>query len=137
MELEDQVCSFEQAKKLIELEVAVDTTFYWDCFNFETPKLVYPKVEDIIAFYDYPESFYPAPTIAELGILLDGGYYAVTHWSIRRMRNSNWGLFNNRSFKNDPIYIYLYPKHGENLARAESLIWLIKNDRIIPGELKL
>jgi len=127
MKLEDQVCSFDQARKLTELGVTLDTTFHWECFNFETPKLAYLEAEDVIALYDYPESFYPALTVAELGVLLQP--YTV----VRNVDNGKiyWRLLDDYYLPKWESKAPLFYKDTEAEGRAEALIWLIENGYVM------
>jgi len=108
MKLEDQVCSFEQARKLTELGVTLDTTFHW-------------------------ESFYPALTVAELGVLLQP--YTV----VRNVDKGKiyWRLLDDYHLPRWESKAPLFYKDTEAEGRAEALIWLIENGYVKVESLKL
>jgi hypothetical protein len=145
MKIEDQVCSFEQAKRLYELGVG----FVWskDC-----PTWTWEYGDAIekwyVTAYEHDWAlqtdlvWYPAYTVAELGVLLpkevmfpcEGrGYY-------RGELTCYW-------FDGDWCADYTIPESTESLHthsaeteaqdRAAALIWLIENKHVDPKELKL
>jgi len=134
MKLEDQVCSYNQSLRLAKLGVKIETQFYWH----PVPTIDGDKIElwPSHMLMVKGHSGVAAPTVAELGVLLENNIYPY-RYHVRRMYNENWGCYDNRIYKDDPIFIYAEPKQGENLARAAALIWLIKNKYIDPKTLKL
>ena len=122
MKIKDQICSFEQAKKLLELGVKLNTLWsYWTPDGYENEKIVVYQAD----LYEHP--YYPAPTVAEFGVLL-GDFQVGFHW---------WDI--------KLYYVQLFldgilmecRKETEAQARAEALIWLIENRYIKPEDLKL
>ena len=133
---EKQVCSLDQAKKLVELGVVLDTYFIWEertvCGVNHT--VLKPRDEPAIE----PRAVYPAPNVAELGVLLtfivkhnhDLYWFYITksqdtwrmHW-----KTSSGILLTNEDFANK----------SEAQARAEALIWLLENGHLKPEDLKL
>jgi hypothetical protein len=123
MKLEDQVCSFEQAERLKNLIAALQTYF---CYSDTGRIFIREAFSDI-----FPEAiFYPAPTVAEFGVLL--GKYKVKG----NFYGKQWTLYQTEPFYFDLLDICPINTQ-EAQARAEALIWLIENDLLIPGELKL
>jgi hypothetical protein len=131
MKIEDQVCSLEQAKTLFKLGVNLKTVFrYGEWMDKSYHNIFYssrPKGNEFINGY----TFFPAPTVAELGVLLPQ-YVNVQETSLFLCQDKREGIF-----------IVWYPtlqtfsnKH-EAQARAAALIWLIDNDKINPKTLKL
>ena len=133
MKLDEQVCSYSQAKKLAQLGFTSTTQFYWitsESFGKTDPVLVSVQDQQTSA----EGSFYAAPTVAELGILLpteishedelyylqgtignrQGEFYYI--WFQSSLDNAEWELFPS------------IEKDTEAEARAEALIWLIEND---------
>lgn len=117
MKLEDQVCTFEQAKKLKELGIAQKS---WFCYSH----LLDEKNNPILAFKpttDNYEGDISALTVAELGNILDGA--AVSEMNI----SGKWIAY-------PPHYIYIdadtpmsFKCDTEASCRAMALIELIGN----------
>jgi hypothetical protein len=142
MKIEDQVCSFEQAKKLIDLGVVLDTTYYYytpDGYMNER-KLIHC---DYVPSNSNGYPYYPAPNVAELGVLIPKFVSIIgpddelwescmptTYWF-----DEQW----NMDFQWFETWESIYVVNGETeaQARAEALIWLINNNYIIQGDLKL
>ena len=129
MELEDQVCSFEQSKKLFELGILLPSAFSWcerkdSGANHLVKNHVQTSPEQGCRF-----NFYSAYTVAELGILL-GKHQTlkcIECWQICECYTYpilTFGMLDSNNF-------------SEAQARADALIWLIKNEYIKPGDLKL
>lgn len=75
MNLEQQVCSLELAKKLKELGVKQESLFYWlddrDCTEFECEDCKYKtSILNNISGLENDNSLYSAFTVAELGEML-------------------------------------------------------------------
>ncbi len=142
MRLEEQVCSMEQAKKLVDLGLQLSTCYYWleqGNVGMETQTLL--SESDITSIAD--AHFYPAPTVAELGILLpteitdeDEDYYL--QGSIGDRRGEFFYIWFQSALDN--IEWELFPaieKDTEAEARAEALIWLLENGMVKPENLRL
>jgi len=144
MRIEDQVCTFEQAEKLVELGVSLKTVYSWKDGSDQKGEKPAPKLMLSSKCHDRNNSrIYPAPTVAELGILLpteinleeedlylqgtignrQGEFYYI--WFQSSLDNVEWELF--PAIEEDT----------EAGARSESLIWLIENDYINAADLKL
>lgn len=88
MTLENQVCSLELAKKLFDLEVAQESLFCWEEYEYGTHEewKIIPTSEAT------PANYFSAFTVAELGEMLPKGYvsgisfyedeskHAICHW---------------------------------------------------------
>ena len=138
MKKEDQVCTLVQARKLVELDVKLSTLFYWVVGNDEPRLVSSDQVRDAMDVEKYP-----APTVAELGMLLpwqislededlylqgtignrQGEFYYI--WFQSSIDNVEWELF--------PAI----ERDTEAEARAEALIWLIENEFAKPAALVL
>jgi hypothetical protein len=130
MKIEDQVCSFEQAKKLHLLGLKVETihrhgewkdNIYHNLFSTRKPK-PFSKNNGF--------TYYPAPTVAELGVLL--GKYKLKE----NFYGKHWVLYQTEPFYFDLLDICPIDT-PEAQARAEALIWLIENGYIDPKTLTL
>jgi len=126
MKIEDMVCSFEQAEKLVKLGLHLKSTYFY----LSTTKELLPQ-KPIRA------PGYPAYTTAELGILLPK---IITVDEIKyfhsgsRMNNS--GLFS-MAYENDNQYLGTWMEVTEAQCRAECFICLLKNNYIKPENIKL
>lgn len=67
MNLENQVCSLENAKRLKELGLFIPSLFYWDYYGRTTDPVIKP-VEKLL--YDTRYEQIPAYTVAELGEII-------------------------------------------------------------------
>jgi len=123
MKQEDKVCTLEQAKKLVELDIVLKTEYHW---TENTHKEWYLNKVYNGCHKEFP-AFYPAPDVAELGVLLKG--YKVWINSV-----GYWQLTKGNHLKELKTFNY---KFTEAQARCEALIWLIENDYIKPENLKL
>lgn len=142
MKIEDQVAAFEQAKKLVALGVKIDTQFYW----VEAPSDLRDTALITKAQIDEADSMgwfnpIPAPTVAELGLLLP---------KEMRFKNIDGDIIGSLTFyffEGEWVTDYMLPDSGESLetfigrteaqARAEALIWLLENNYLNPKDLKL
>jgi hypothetical protein len=136
MELEKQCCTVEQAKELVRLGVKVETINIW----YFDPNLHEWKITGWETQYYWESSnltieWYPAPNVAELGVLLGdlqvlrvtkyGRNFKESYWAI-----SNWGMLLT-------IYLHCDVEKNENEMRARALIKLINDGEINPKELRL
>ena len=72
--MKDQVTSIEQSKRLIELEVPADkASMVWEWVSSAVDEINYElniwqgcKLDKILAYQEFPESFIPAFTVADL-----------------------------------------------------------------------
>lgn len=122
MKLEDQVCSLEQAKKLAELGINVQSFFIWDDIPFDQSNAVLRVRVD--STHDYTGNPF-AYTVAELGIMLpsetltirrgsEDSEYANWEWE-NEGQQKGWGCFDT-----------------EAQARADHLIMLLENKLVTP-----
>lgn len=127
MKLEDQVCTLEQAKKLKELGVSIDTYATW-YQNREFPDMIEldccsnPNETSCLSVTMYDE--YPAPSVAELGVLLPKDIYV------------GGVLLGSGELK---CHYELKEKHFETEAqeRTDRLIWYVEKGYIQAKDLKL
>lgn len=127
MELKDQVCSLESAKRLKELGIPhKDSIFHW----------VHEDGEWHIE-YNASENFWPAFTVAELGELLLSEY-ADTHKGI----DDIWRCGKNEAIVDDEVegeMVDIVWAEGfqkantEAEARAKMLIYLLENKLMTLG----
>lgn len=76
--MKDQVTTIEQSKRLIELGVPADrASMVWEWVSSAVDEINYElniwqgcKLDKILAYQEFPESFIPAFTVADLLILL-------------------------------------------------------------------
>jgi len=129
MKIEAQVCTFEQSKKLKELGINNKSTFnYWD-FNNVSDKFFHSGRQHLVYGEHCPasgsinnelkECWFPAFTVAELGVMLPNGYDT--------MQNSvdGWRGYNDDNSDCPP------DNEGfatEAEARAAMLIYLLENN---------
>lgn len=115
MKLEQQVCSFEQAKKLKELGVKQESLFYWN------------EKAGVADFYNH---FMPtdrnisAFTVAELGEMLKKSDYYLPYSS------ENWGVWECRVGNTEDGEKQNLQAPTEADARAAMLIYLLANKLI-------
>ena len=72
--MKDQVTSIEQSKRLIELEVPADkASMVWEWVSSAVDEINYElniwqgsKLDKFLAYQEFPESFIPAFTVADL-----------------------------------------------------------------------
>ena len=123
MNLEQQVCSLELAKKLKELGVKQDSIFDW-VFGFDANKGKKDYFLWLMSPYNrenlkWPEQ-YSAFTVAELGEMLPKGHHTY-------QADNGWYVPPFNSIKN---WNTQYPCKTEANARAQMLIHLIENKLI-------
>lgn len=146
MELKNQVCTLEQAKRLSELGISEGSNFYYyQCMYREEEK---GKIDcgswEFCAkpsYHKNSESHYPAFTVAELGVMLPAGMQ-------KRGRKDEFVWFYN-GFDTDERYFnsglnstksrywtkkIINATKTEAQARAEMLIHLLENKLITPEQ---
>jgi len=142
MEIEDQVCSLDQAKHLKELGVKQDSFWYWEIRVFLLKRPDFLKDLPIINLVDrdsekkenwkhYRFEYYSAFTVAELGLLLPR--YAESY-RIATDKFSCKFCELEEDKKGNPIYgkPTIKVSGTEADARAEMLIYLIENKLMEP-----
>lgn len=127
MNIQDQVCVFEQAKKLKELGVGQESLFYWRGetvwhINEVTDWPNQEQLSNLIASGDEKDIIFSAFTVGELMMMLPD--YESIHSS---MDKRTWYA---GSVENDDDYIF-----GNNIgdAAAKRLISLIESGIITVG----
>lgn len=135
MKIEDQVCSFEQAKKLPQIG---DSLFVWVKKNPDS-NLKLMSREDWFLSKEvcrrFPWDAWDAYTVAELGVLL--GRYQVVKVHDYEADEEYWSITN---LDNGLDIVWLpgdFDGKGENEARADALIWLLDNGHLKAEDLKL
>lgn len=137
MRLEDQVCTFEQAKELVELELHLES--FW----------IYKHRDEIRESSNFiriqREYMWPTYTVAELGVLLPSN---ITVSSVKYYQDTKKIDLENRfqcfyhkalhdSFGPDGFVPHRDWYQAEAEARAAALIWLIENGYVKVEDLKL
>lgn len=134
MNIEQQVCNLEQAKKLSEFGINPTSLFQWREYldegvnEWQSAILFEGKTEDDSIKYALADSSYPAFTVAELILMLpertsvSRGHknYSCRHW---------WGNFMDGILRNVKPNSWHETK-GETAASAlaEMLIYLLENN---------
>lgn len=116
MNLEQQVCSPELAKRLKELNVKQDSLFYW-LELLTAPVIILEKGYTLGI-----ECQYSAFTVAELGAILPDGSYTYNR------RNNDWICSCPKNIDGDD-WFHSFDNTEAN-ARAKMLIYLIENGLI-------
>lgn len=141
--IEETVCILDQSKRLVELGVVLESEKYWITYFDREPEL-----KEIHYIKPIPAKtmtgYYPAPSCAELGVLLPS--YLILENPLDGP-NMNYNLLiwkvTNKAFNVDyftEIHSILMNRWAsENLASvmADRLICLIENNNIKPSDLKL
>jgi len=112
MELENQVCSLELAKKLKKLGIKQKSLWWWRDFP-NSPELT----EDMLGIPNEIE--YSAFTVAELGKMLKG----TGCWSLVGETLCTCNYTDGQRIENELV------ANTEANARAKMLIWLIENKK--------
>ena len=147
MKIEDHVCSPEQAEKLMNLiGHALETQFYWlynDAERARDPILLSRDHvdDDMKTGHSFDCWLFPAPTVAELGVLL-GKYF---NWLRLRIDDDSEDIGKYISRLQQPGLVHVASKmdHWINYEKTEAnskayvLIWLIENDFLKVDGLKL
>jgi hypothetical protein len=135
MKLETMCCSLGQAKRLHELGISPDNTFFrWQFTEFETRE-GRDSTSWIVSKNYVPSSdktvFYPAPTVAELGVMLPewiaNDTLRLEQWATERQARraiqyrKNPGEFHPTDTPENAIF-----QRTEAGARADMLIYLLK-----------
>jgi hypothetical protein len=128
MKLEDQVCSFVQAKDFERRHIFIDTEKVWVLYRRKDNPMLMTK-EEFFKLPNHPYSGFIAPNVAELGdVFIRLGFGGSLPYK-NKDNDNKWEM---------PDFLY----EGDNLfteaqARSDALIWLIDNDYIIPKGQKL
>ncbi len=139
MEIEDQVCSLELAKRLKELNVKQKSLFFW-----VNPELTVDNVTQLLnedeRFIDHhPDLYFSAFTSVELsdilpGILKNEYYLTSERLSEKHHYRTEYKHWNGKdSFCHPNCFEYTFPDteaEKEADSRARMLIYLIENGLI-------
>lgn len=124
MKLEDQVCSFELAKRLKELGVKQDSHFYWQGDGDGTNPFLGSLDDDLTKYHLKDADTFSAFTVAELGERLphsteSGRYAPDNRWMCRSSDAPKKLTFS----------------EIEADARAKMLTYLLENELVKPDVL--
>ena len=142
MELEDTVCGFHRSKELVDrLGVYLDTIYYWytpDGYQNERKLIHRDYVPENANGYPY----FPAPTVAELGVLLPAKIKEFDYWFLNICKNSQgaW-MIDYRQDTDQETWIIreweFEPCFSLVQALANALIWLLEHNFVKVKDLKL
>ena len=150
MRIEDQVCTFDQAKKLDKyLPRPYDSLFRYYEINSNGVGHLGSKLHDIFPddqvekFDNGSVSAYAAYTVAELGVLLPSSIIvsSVKYYQKTKKIDHRFQCFYHKAF-HDSFGPNGFVPHrdwyqAEAEARAAALIWLIENGYVKVEDLKL
>ena len=136
MKLEDQVCSFDQARKI---NIDCESLYVWVMRNPDSDPELMLREDWFLARENcrrFAWDAWSAYTVAELGILLGCyqlhyDYYEVL-WKVTRQSSK----LPKKAVEFIKVIINIAP-NDEAQARATALIWLIENDFVNVEDLKL
>lgn len=119
MELQKQVCTLEQAKKLFQLGIMQESYFYWadtiDC----------PQFGITHGHFFLSDSEYSAYNLSELGIMLPNEIRGHSLYHV--LGHCNNGHISGYSKDGRDYWIMCGPFKPEAKARASLLIYLLEN----------
>jgi len=126
MNIKDQVCSFEFAKKLKELGVKQESYFYW--YTDGLNRRIETETDYIRGVYGYggsADAVYSAFTVAELGEMLPNHIHkdSSTYWLWYGKMHA-WEVSYCTS---DDEFLAYVEEETEASARAKMLVYLIMN----------
>jgi hypothetical protein len=138
MKIENQVCSPEQAKELAERGVKIKTVFRHGFWVDESYNTIFHSSEPKGYGFFNGYTFFPAPTVAELGVLLP------CYIEVESIGPGDDGKRYFSSFRDDEGFRSEFANEytsdlyaTEAQARAAALIWLLDNKYIKQEDLKL
>jgi hypothetical protein len=141
VKFEDKVCILEQAKKLVELGVILDTEKYWVTEASDTIDTTLINRSQIVEAdamgWLNPV---PAPDVAELGELLHKNCFVVSYADARTYVYNDERWWDLDLISNDyarDISESILEKATEAQARCQVLIWLIENEYLKPNDIAL
>lgn len=125
MELEDQVCSLELAKRLKELGIKQESLFFWYCDESRDDVSILNRDESFVfGGVGYFTSKFPAFTVAELGEMLPRRYFS------NKYVHATDGAYDWECKCKDEIVQALAKTEAD--ARAKMLIYLLENKLVKP-----
>lgn len=135
MKLIDQCCTLEQGKRLVELGVTAESTFWW------MPAKSGPHKE-YVQYGNSSDSLAPAYNVAELGELLPhpsglnelGGWVHMTEYDLTPKDGKPWYCLWEYDLDMDAggFGRHIIDAVTEAQARADMLIYLLENQIIKP-----
>lgn len=137
MNLEDQVCSLELAKKLKEIGIKQRSMFVWEYYDdqcYAIKFIPYAVVPNEINKFQWFSAF----TVAELGEMLpkelesddkSNPYELCCKWELHYSDNKMWHI-TYRKYNCENIRDFIIYDENEANARAKMLIYLIENGLI-------
>lgn len=133
MQLKQQVCSLELAKKLKELGVEQESLFYWD----ESP-----DEENAEVFFQrgqkddlFNRRYISAFTVAELGEMLPKGNFSIRYIGVEKWEaGNNITTYLGMAQGGPKCDLHIEEADTEATARAKMLIHLIKNNLYAPDQ---
>lgn len=136
MELEKQLVSFENAKRLKELHVDTETEFLWashvrgEIFIQCSPKDEISKSTSIL--FNFPNLYttYPAFTVAELGEMLPKYIFSAKLGNIKEWTCGAWSAGAPGSKQQERLPLIYGDTEAD--ARATMLIYLVENNLYDP-----
>ena len=139
MNIENQVCTFDQAALIYSYKIRLDTIWWW-WKNKETEKECVMHVDKYLPGNSWVKVF-PAPTVAELGELF-GKYF---NWLRIRIDDDleDHGKYVTRLGQPGLIKVASKMDHWVDYAKTEAqskmtaFIWLVENGYIEPKDLQL
>lgn len=134
MNLKNQVCSLELAKRLKELGVKQESIFWYTCFRNGTADISFQYDSKYI-----PPSHYAAFTVAELGeilpdhIIYKNPFGIPQEYYLKQSKKDNEYKIYIEFLDEDGVAIFF--SENEANARAKMLIYLLENKLMeLPNE---
>lgn len=133
--LEEQVCTLETAEKLSKIGFDIETHYEWvqlesDCIDASQNKWMPPTLmtrETRLELGAHTIFQFPAPTVAELGVLLPSSQISAAKlFDIEYSKRDRIFTIKITSFTFDKESKY-FTNQIEAQARADALIWLKDN----------
>ena len=131
MNIEKQVCTIEQSKRLSEFGITAKALFYWREYldesvsEWQTALLLNDKTDDNCIKYALADSSYPAFTVAELGVM-------IPEWHFTYSRLEGYASYKNEdgefSVADGTVNGQNYDTEAE--CRAALVIYLIENNTL-------
>lgn len=140
MELEDQCCSLELAKKLKDLGVEQKSIFVWEYYDDQCHGLKYIPYAVVPNIYN-KFKLYAAYTVAELGEMVPTKVRKQGWIEFKKIRNSATKKYHYLCLYKEYAYHineinYNCSAENEADARAKMLIYLLENNLITKKEIK-
>ena len=131
MELKNQVCTLEQAKKLYKLGVKAESYFAWRKTAIDKVPVVISGITELLFDKQFKNEIWAAYSCAELGIMLP----TSIGWNPGEVEIGNKALYYN-GYKSSEDELSKDNKH-EAHAKANLLINLLEGRIINPEDIRL